>query len=151
MVTTIKRAITRTSMSEQRPTAIDRIVIVSGDGALHKILHRLFSTEGYAVDVIPNDFFSLIALCQRPPSAVVLDIADPDSSDCDLCRRIADLTPDLPLVILAAGSELAYKSRFLEMGSDDYLAIPFSPKTLLQRVRAAIERHSRIGLQKLLA
>ena len=151
MVTTIKRAIARTSMSKRRPATIDRIVIVSDDDALQKILHRLFPSEGYAVDVIQNNLLGLISLCQRPPSAVVLDVADPDSSDFDLCRRIANLIPDLPLVILAPGSELVYKARLLEMGCDDYLAIPFSPRDLLQRVRAAIERRARIGLQNLLA
>lgn len=149
MATTMKRAILNTSLPEPRPSPIDRIAVVSDDGAMQKILRRLFSSEGYEVDVLPNSSFGLKALCQRPSSAVVLDVADPDSSDCDLCKRIADLIPDLPLIILAAGSELAYKARLLEMGGDDYLAIPFSPRELVQRVRTIIEHHSRISLQDL--
>jgi DNA-binding response OmpR family regulator len=149
MATTIKRAIARISTPELQPAKIDRILVVSDDGALRKILHRLFSSEGYEVDVVPNSFFGLVALCQRPPCAVVLDVADPDSSDCDLCQWIVNLIPDLPLVILAAASELAYKARLLEMGGDDYLAIPFSPKDLLERVRALIKRRSEIRLQDL--
>jgi DNA-binding response OmpR family regulator len=149
MATNIKRAIARISMPDLQPATIDRILVVSDDGALRKILHRLFSSEGYEVDVVPDNFLGLIALCQRPPSALVLVVADPDSSDCDLCKRIANLIPDLPLVILAAGSELAYKARLLEMGGDDYLAIPFSPKELVERVRALIKRRSEISLQDL--
>jgi DNA-binding response OmpR family regulator len=149
MATTLQRAIVNTSMPELRPATIDRIAVVSDDGAMQRILRRLFSSEGYEVDVLPNSSFGLKALCQRPSSAVVLDIPDPDSPDCDLCKRIANLIPELPLIILAAGSELAYKARLLEMGGDDYLAIPFSPKDLLERVRTIIEHHSRIGLQDL--
>jgi DNA-binding response OmpR family regulator len=149
MATTMKRAISNTSLPEPPPSPIDRIAVVSDDGAMQKILRRLFSSEGYEVDVLPNSSFGLKALCQRPSSAVVFDVADPDSSDCDLCKRIADLIPDLPLIILAAGSELAYKARLLEMGGDDYLAIPFSPRELVQRVRTIIAHHSRISLQDL--
>jgi len=150
MATTLQRAIANIPMPEPPPAAIDRIAVVSDDGAMQRILRRLFSSEGYEVDVLPTSSFGLKALCQRPSSAVVLDIPDPDSSDCDLCKRIANLIPELPLIILAAGSELAYKARLLEMGGDDYLAIPFSPKDLLERVRTIIKHHSRIGLQRLL-
>ena len=142
MTGTINRAISHISVHGLQPAKIDRILVVSDDGAVRKILHRLFSSEGYEVDVVPNNFLGLVALCQRPPCAVVLDVADPDSCGCDLCPWIANLIPDLPLVILAAGSELAYKARLLEMGGDDYLVIPFSPKDLLERVRVLIKRRS---------
>jgi DNA-binding response OmpR family regulator len=151
MATTLQRAIANIPIPESGPATIDRIAVVSDDDAMQKILRRLFSSEGYEVDILPNSSFGLKALCQRPSSAVVLDVPDPDSSDCDLCKRIANLIPELPVIILAAGSELAYKARLLEMGGDDYLAIPFSPKDLLARVRTVIEHHSRTGLQDLFA
>jgi DNA-binding response OmpR family regulator len=147
MATTFQRVIVNNPMPKPWTAPIDRIVVVTDDGALQKILRRLFSSEGYQVDILPNSSFGLKALCQRPSSAVVLDVADPDSSDFGLCRRIANLIPDLPLIILAAGSELAYKARLLEMGGDDYLAIPFSPKDLLERVRAIMGQRSHIGFQ----
>src|ERR1700744_2427748 len=109
VATTIKRAIGRISMPGMQPAKIDRILVVSDDSALQNILHRLFSLEGYEVDVETHNFIGVVALCQGPPSVVILDVADPGSSDCDLCRRIGSLIPDLPLVILAGGSELAYK------------------------------------------
>jgi DNA-binding response OmpR family regulator len=75
-------------------------------------------------------------LRQRPPSVVVLDLPYPESSGCDLCRKIANLIPGLPLVILSASSDVADKVRLLESGADDFVTIPFSPKELVDRLRA---------------
>jgi DNA-binding response OmpR family regulator len=82
-------------------------------------------------------------LHQRLPSAVILDLPRPGSSGCDLCREIANLVPDLPLVILSASSKVADKVLLLEMGADDYMTIPFSPRELIARFRALIRRASR--------
>src|SRR5580698_11151103 len=84
-------------------------------------------------------------LHQRLPPAVILDLPRPGSSGCDLCREIANLVPDLPLVILSASSKVADKVLLLEMGADDYVTIPFSPRELIARMRTLIRRASRFG------
>jgi DNA-binding response OmpR family regulator len=123
-------------VSELRPATMDRILVIEHDGALRKILQRLFSSEGYAVDVVPGAVAGLEMLRQRPPSVVVLDLPYPESSGCDLCRNIANLIPGLPLVILSASSDVADKVRLLESGADDFVTIPFSPRELVDRLRA---------------
>ena len=147
MAATTLAATSNTSISELRPTTTDRIALVGRDRALQRILCRLFSLEGYEVDVIPEGAACLEMLHQRLPSAVILDLPRPGSSGCDLCREIANLVPDLPLVILSASSRVADKVLLLEMGADDYVTIPFSPRELIARFRALIRRASRSSLE----
>jgi CheY-like chemotaxis protein len=66
---------------------------------LQKILRRLFSSEGYEVDVVPGGVAGVEMLRQRPPSVEVLDLPYAESSG-DLCRKIANLISGLPLVII---------------------------------------------------
>ena len=143
MAATTLAAPSTTAISELRLDTIDRIAVVECDRALQKILRRLFSLEGYEVDVLPDGAAGLEMLHQRRPSALILDLPHPGSSGCDLCREIANLVPDLPLVILSASSKVADKVLLLEMGADDYVTIPFSPRELVARLRALIRRASR--------
>lgn len=129
-------------VSELRPNTMDRILVIEDDGALRKVLRRLFSSEGYEVDVVPANLADLDMFRQRPPSAVILDLPYAESLGCDLCRKIANLIPGLPLVILSASSDVADKVLLLEMGADDYVSIPFSPRELVDRLRAVMRRAS---------
>jgi DNA-binding response OmpR family regulator len=74
------------------------------------------------------------------PAAVILDLPRPGSSGRDLCKKIANLVPSLPLVILSGSSDVAEKVLLLEMGADDYVTLPFSPRELVARLRAVIRR-----------
>jgi DNA-binding response OmpR family regulator len=111
--------------------------VIEHDRALQKILRRLFSSEGYEVDVVRNGVAGLEMLRQKPPIAVILDIQRPESPRCD-CKTIANLIPGLPLLILSASSDVAGKILLLEMGADDYVTVPFSPRELVARLRALI-------------
>jgi DNA-binding response OmpR family regulator len=133
-----------TPMSELRPATRERILVIEHDRALQKILQRLFSSEGYEVDVVPGGVAGLEVLRQRPPSVVVLDLPYAESS-CDLCRKIANLIPGLPLVILSASSDVGRKVLLLEMGANDYVSIPFSPRELVDRMRALMRHASRVS------
>jgi DNA-binding response OmpR family regulator len=130
-----------TPMSELRPASTDRILVIEHDRALRKILQRLFSSEGYEVEVVPGGVAGLEMLRQRPPSVVVLDLPYDESSGSDLCRKIAQLIPGLPLVILSASSDVAHRL-LLEMGATDHVSIPFSPRELADRLRVLMRRKS---------
>ena len=132
---------TPTSALQSAPT--ERILVIEHDGALRKILERLFCSEGYLVDVVPDAVRGLERLRREVPAAVILDLPRPESSGCDLCKKIANLIPGLPLVILSAVSNVANKVLLLEMGAHDYVTIPFSPRELVARLRALIRRSSR--------
>ena len=75
---------------------------------------------------------------------MVLDLPRPGSSGCDFCKKIANLNPGLPLVILSGSSDVADKVLLLEMGADDYVTLPFNPTELVARLRALIRRASRV-------
>jgi len=145
MATATLAATLNTPISEVQPVPGDRILVIENDGALQKILQRLFSSEGYKVDVVPDAVCGLEILRQRVPAAVVLDLPSPESSGRDLCKKIANSIPGLPLVILSASSNVADKVHLLEMVADDYLTVPFSPRELVARLRALIRRASRVS------
>ena len=109
MATATLAATLNTPMAELRPTPMQRILIIEDDSAVQKILWRLFSSEGYEVDVVPDGVGGLEMLRQRAPAAVIIDLLRPGSSGCDLCREIATLIPGMPLLILSASSDVADK------------------------------------------
>jgi DNA-binding response OmpR family regulator len=144
MATTILATALTAPIAELRPATLDRILIIEHDGALQKVLRRLFCSEGYDVDVVPDSVCGLERLRQRAPAAVVLDLPRPGSSGWEVCKKIANLIPGLPLVILSACSDVTDKVLLLEMGADDYVTVPFNPRELVARLRALIRRASRV-------
>jgi two-component system, OmpR family, alkaline phosphatase synthesis response regulator PhoP len=145
VATTTLAATLNIPMSELRPAPMERILVIEDDGALRQILQRLFSSEGYEVDVVPDSVAGLDILRQRAPAAVILDLQHAGSSGCDLCRRIAKSIHGLPLLILSASSDVADKVLLLETGADDYVTIPFSSRELIARLHALIRRASHVG------
>jgi DNA-binding response OmpR family regulator len=145
MATAILSATLNTPIPGLRLAPMGRILVIEDDSALRKVLRRLFSSEGYAVDIAPDAVCGLERLRQGTPAAVVLDLPRPGSSGCDLCKKIANLIPGLPLVILSGSSDVADKVLLLEMGADDYVTVPFSPRELVARLRALIRRASRVN------
>ncbi len=63
----------------------------------------------------------------------------------DVCREIKQQAPTLPVIVLSAASDVSDKVLLLELGADDYVTKPFSPRELLARVRAALRRTTRTG------
>jgi DNA-binding response OmpR family regulator len=143
MATTLAATL-NTPIFEGRLAPMERILVIESDGASRKILQRLFASEGYEVDVVPDAVCGLERLRQSVPAAVILDLPRPGSSGCNLCKKIANLIPGLPLVILSASSDVTDKVLLLEMGAVDYVTVPFSPKELVARLRAQIRRASRL-------
>ncbi len=75
------------------------------------------------------------ALCR---AIVILDLRLPGKSGQDLCREIKHEVSNVPILVLSAASDVLDKVLLLEIGADDYVTKPFSPRELLARVRAAI-------------
>jgi DNA-binding response OmpR family regulator len=148
MATATLSATLNTPISGLRTAPAGRILVIEDDVVLRKVLRRVFSSEGYEVDVASDAVCGLERLRQETPAAVVLDLPRPGSSGCDLCKKIASLTPGLPLVILSGSSDVADKVLLLEMGADDYVTVPFSPKELVARLRALIRRASRVNPER---
>ena len=121
---------------------MERILIVDDDPAVQKALKRLFESEGYRVEVTGDGRSALEAFRAAAPTAVILDLRLPILSGQDVCREIRRQSSTLPIVVLSAATDVLDKVILLELGADDYVGKPFSPRELLARVRAAI-RHTR--------
>jgi len=122
---------------------MERILVVEDDRAVHRALRRLFEPEGYAVDTAFDGQSGLETFRAAQPSAVVLDLRLPGMPGRDVCREIKTTAPAVPVIVLSAASDVMDKVLLLELGADDYVTKPFSPKELLARVRAAVRRSSR--------
>src|ERR1700693_1740040 len=107
-----------------------------------RVFMRLrFEAEGYAVEVHGNGQSALESFHASPPAVIVLDLRLPRLSGRDLCKEVKAKSPMLPIVVLSAASDVSDKVLLLELGADDYVTKPFSPRELLARVRAAL-RHT---------
>jgi DNA-binding response OmpR family regulator len=122
---------------------MERILVVEDDRAVQKALKRLFEAEGFAVEISSDGRSGVDAFRAFAPAAVVLDLRLPALSGRDVCREIKQQSPGVPIIILSAASDVADKVLLLELGADDYVTKPFSPRELLARVRAALRRTAR--------
>jgi DNA-binding response OmpR family regulator len=120
-----------------------RILVVEDDPAVQKALKRLFEGEGYLVEVQADGKSAIESFHLAPPAAMVLDLRLPKVSGSDVCKEIKAVAPTLPIVVLSAATDVADKVLLLELGADDYVTKPFSPRELLARVRAALRHTSR--------
>jgi DNA-binding response OmpR family regulator len=120
-----------------------KILVVEDDLSVQRALKRLFEAEDYVVEVMPDGQAGLESFRSSPPSAVVLDLRLPGMPGNDLCREIKKESPSMPVIVLSAKASVSDKVLLLELGADDYVTKPFSPRELLARVRAAVRRTNR--------
>jgi DNA-binding response OmpR family regulator len=125
------------------PRSQGRILVVEDDPAVQKALRRLFESEGYAVEIQANGQSALESFQAAAPAVVILDLRLPKLSGSEVCKEIKAQAPTLPIVVLSATSDVSDKVLLLELGADDYVTKPFSPRELLARVRAALRHTSR--------
>jgi DNA-binding response OmpR family regulator len=131
----------RTVIQRRSPELTKRILVVEDDPSVQKILKRLFEAEGYAVEGHMDGRAGLDSFRAEVPSAAILDLHLPELSGKHLCKEMKAAEPSIPIVILSASCELNDKVTLFEMGADDYITKPFSPRELLARMRVAL-RHS---------
>jgi DNA-binding response OmpR family regulator len=120
-----------------------RILVVEDDPAVQKALRRLFESEGYTVETQSDGKSAMDSFQSSAPAAIVLDLRLPKVSGRDVCKEIKAVAPNVPIVVLSAASDVSDKVLLLELGADDYVTKPFSPRELLARVRAALRHTSR--------
>ena len=120
-----------------------KVLLVEDDKRIHKALKLLFESEGYALEVALDGVSGLEAFRRTQPDIVILDLRLPKMSGREVCREIRKEAPSRPVIILSAVTEEVDKILLLELGADDYVTKPFSPKELLARVRAVTRRAER--------
>ncbi len=129
-------------MQTETATA-DRILIVEDEPMVAEVVQRYLIRDGYAVDIAHDGFGALAAYDNFQPDLLVLDVMLPGLDGLEVCRRIR-ARADTPIIMLTARAEEVDKLVGLEIGADDYMTKPFSPRELAARVKAVLRRASPI-------
>jgi DNA-binding response OmpR family regulator len=120
-----------------------RILVIEDDPRMQRVLQRIFSEQGYGVTVCGDGQSGLDTFRAMKPSAVILDLVLPNFYGSEICKLIKAEQPEVPVIVVSAISEVADKVLLLELGADDYVTKPFSPRELTARTQAALRRRSK--------
>ncbi len=125
-----------------RPVAAKRLLLVEDDRPLADLVTFHFDRAGYAVTRTGDGEEALILVDEIKPDLIILDWMIEGISGIEVCRRIRrrPSSANLPIVMLTARGEEDDRIRGLEIGADDYMTKPFSPKELLARAGAVLRR-----------
>lgn len=124
--------------------AKESILIVEDEDDIRELLRYNLAKEGYQVHGAATGEEALKLVQTRSPDLILLDLMLPGIDGLEVCRRIKvdPQTRHLPIVMLTAKGEEGDIVTGLELGADDYITKPFSPRVLLARLRAALRRRS---------
>jgi two-component system OmpR family response regulator len=120
-------------------TSTDAILIVDDDAEIRSLLRDYLSRQGYRAVAVPDGRGMWQALERTRFDLIVLDVMLPGEDGLTLCRNLRARS-NTPVIMLTALGEETDRIIGLEMGADDYLAKPFSPRELLARVKAVLRR-----------
>ena len=121
------------------PVMSVRVLVVEDDPNVSEVVARYLLREGYQVETASDGAVGLERALADPPDLVVLDLMLPSLGGLELCRRLRSVAP-VPVIMLTARGEEADRIAGLELGADDYVAKPFSPRELTARVKAVLRR-----------
>jgi DNA-binding response OmpR family regulator len=124
-------------------TELGTILVIEDDPRMQKVLRRMFVEENYSVQIAGDGQTGLELFRAHHPVAVLLDLILPQMSGRELCQSINNSSIETPVIVLSAVTEVVDKVLLLELGADDYVTKPFSPRELMARVQAAIRRRKR--------
>lgn len=127
-------------MSETAPyLPPPRVLVVEDDTTVAEVVTRYLKREGFIVEWTGDGADALRRARSAPPDLVILDIMLPGIDGLEVCRRLREKAP-IPIVMLTALGEENDKVMGLDLGADDYIAKPFSPRELTARVKSVLRR-----------
>jgi len=115
------------------------VLIVDDDVKLVKLLQTYFAKEGYITYTANDGLDALAAVREKKPNIIVLDLMLPGLDGLGVCRRIRR-DSDVPIIMLTARDEESDRLVGLEIGADDYVTKPFSPKEVVARAKVILRR-----------
>jgi len=118
------------------------ILIVEDEPDIAELIRFNLAREGFTASVAPSGDIALRAIERKPPDLVMLDLMLPDMDGLEVCRQLKwnETTRHVPILIVSAKGEESDVVAGLELGADDYVTKPFSPKVLVARVRNILRR-----------
>src|ERR1700757_3428180 len=133
--------------SAMRSTSTKRVLIIEDDKDIVELVRYNLANEGFQVTAAHDGVTGLATLKKTPPDILLLDLMLPKLSGLEICREIRrdEALNRLPILMLTARGEEADRVVGLEMGADDYVTKPFSPRELGARVKALLRRTEPTG------
>lgn len=126
--------------------AAEKILVIEDEEDILALVHYNLAREGYRVSCATSGEEGL-RLIEEQPDLILLDLMLPGIDGLEVCRRLrgGEAAAGLPIIMMTAKGEESDVVAGLELGADDYVTKPFSPKILLARVRAVLRRRTRAG------
>jgi two-component system, OmpR family, response regulator ResD len=121
-----------------------RVLVVDDEAIVRDVLTRYLEKEGFRVDAAEDGEVALELAARSRPDIVVLDLMLPKVDGFEVFRRLRGLG-DVPVVMLTAKGEEVDRVVGLELGADDYVSKPFSPREVVARIRAVLRRGERVA------
>ncbi|MFG1951677.1 response regulator transcription factor [Micromonospora sp. NPDC048830] len=116
------------------------VLVVDDDRTVSDVVRRYLEQDGCRVRLSFDGADALAAVAAERPDLVVLDLMMPGLDGIEVCKRLRARMPDLPVVMLTALGDEADRVAGLEVGADDYVTKPFSPRELVLRIRSVLRR-----------
>ena len=121
-----------------------RLLVVDDEQKIREIISKYAQFEGYKVDEAPDGMTALEMASTREYDLVILDVMMPDLDGFSVCKEIRKKS-NTPVIMLSARGEEYDRIHGFEVGIDDYVVKPFSPKELMMRVAAVLKRTNSIS------
>ncbi len=118
-----------------------KILVVDDDVRLRDLLTRYLTEQGFQVSALPDASLLDRRLQRDPPRLLVLDLMLPGEDGLSICRRLRAAGETVPIIMLTAKGDDVDRIVGLEMGADDYLPKPYTPRELVARIHAVLRRH----------
>ncbi len=120
----------------------EKIVVIEDEPDIVEVISYNLKREGYNVLAVDRGDESINLIRNQSPSLIILDLMLPGMDGLSVCRQLKSdpMVNDIPVIIISAKGEESDIVVGLEMGADDYLTKPFSPRELLARVKAVLRR-----------
>jgi DNA-binding response OmpR family regulator len=119
------------------------VLVVDDDPTVSDVVRRYLEHADYEVTLAADGLAALDAVASRRPDLIVLDLMLPGIDGLEVCRRLREGDPELPIVMLTALGDEADRVVGLSLGADDYVTKPFSPRELVLRIQSVLRRAAR--------
>ncbi|MBN1220906.1 MAG: response regulator transcription factor [Anaerolineae bacterium] len=120
--------------------AKQRILVVDDEPNIREVVELYLRREGFEVEVTADGEAALAAIDRKIPDLIVLDLMLPQVDGLQITRILRQGEVDIPIIMLTAKGEESDRITGLELGADDYVTKPFSPKELVARVKTVLRR-----------
>lgn len=125
---------------ERTPPGTKRVLVVDDDRTVSDVICRYLEHDGFQVSHVGDGAAALAAVARQTPHLVVLDLMLPKVNGLQVCRELRARPDGVPIIMLTALGDEADRVLGLQLGADDYLTKPFSPRELVLRVRSVLRR-----------